>query len=234
MDDIEELRRKNREKMRKWRAENPEKAKANKRVHYVKHADAIRAKKRAYRAANPEKYRQTDRERYAANPGKHAAYVREWRRRNPDKVRESTRRNIAKHPEKRRQLKRNWSAANPEKVRAINRRKYVKNPIHSLWLAAKSRAQRNGIHFTIAEHDIRVPPDMVCPVFGMPMEMSADKQSDNSLSLDRIDPRTGYVLGNVRVISWLANNLKGKATLEQLIALGEDAKRILADQASSS
>jgi hypothetical protein len=45
------------------------------------------------------------------------------------------------------------------------------------------------------------------------------KRSDASPSLDRVDPRKGYVPGNVRVISDRANRLKGDRSLSEIQAL---------------
>lgn len=49
----------------------------------------------------------------------------------------------------------------------------------------------------------------------------------NSPTLDRKEPRKGYVKGNVRVISFLANSMKRDATPEQLRAF---AITVLLDQ----
>lgn len=40
--------------------------------------------------------------------------------------------------------------------------------------------------------------------------------SDRSPSIDRIDPKRGYVVGNVALICWRCNNLKRDATAEEL------------------
>ena len=39
---------------------------------------------------------------------------------------------------------------------------------------------------------------------------------DNYATLDRIDPTKGYTLGNVQILSFRANTIKGDATLEEL------------------
>jgi hypothetical protein len=64
-----------------------------------------------------------------------------------------------------------------------------------------------------------------CPVFTwIALEYRVGEgRRDNSPSLDRIDNTKGYVKGNVRVISWRANNLKGNAIDQELTALGNDA-----------
>ena len=46
---------------------------------------------------------------------------------------------------------------------------------------------------------------------------ATDRNKDFSPSVDRIDPTKGYVRGNVRVISYLANRMKSNATVDQLV-----------------
>ena len=60
----------------------------------------------------------------------------------------------------------------------------------------------------------------VCPVLGIELDWKAKVNKggqDNSPSLDRIDSTKGYVLGNVMMMSRLANCMKQNATSEQLI-----------------
>lgn len=107
-----------------------------------------------------------------------------------------------------------WKCRNPEKV---------------LLASAKVRAKTRGLPFTIDLSDIVIPER--CPILGMPLDKSAPGRvgvgrhgggapRDNAPSLDRINPKLGYVRGNVHVISWRANSLKkdGTAAEMQLIA----------------
>ena len=97
-----------RERLRKWRAANPEK---------------MRERTRKWRAANPEKAREYDRKRRAANPEKMRERFRKWYAANPDKMRECARKWRAANPDKVRECARKWRAANTEKEREIRRYK---------------------------------------------------------------------------------------------------------------
>ncbi len=80
---------------------------------------------------------------------------------------------------------------------------------------AKGRAKKRGLPFDLCEDDIVVPA--ICPVLGIPL-CSGDLPGpgNNSPTLDRIDPKGGYVKGNVWVISGKANRCKNDATLDEL------------------
>lgn len=108
--------------------------------------------------------------------------------------------------------------------------------VHQLFYAAMERARKKGIEFTITKDDVVIPE--VCPILGIPIVAGTGRVSDdpanklvgatdNSPSLDRIHNHLGYVSGNVIVISWKANYLKNIATLEELVLLGEFAKKQL-------
>lgn len=58
------------------------------------------------------------------------------------------------------------------------------------------------------------PP--VCPVFNQPFVERGSGFSKWSPSIDKIDPKLGYVPGNIQVISMMANCMKRDATKEQL------------------
>jgi hypothetical protein len=79
-----------------------------------------------------------------------------------------------------------------------------------LWQRAKHRASLWNLPFNIDEEDVVIPD--VCPVFKVPMRIG----TKYAPSLDRINPRKGYVKGNVQVISTRANMLKNDATAEEL------------------
>lgn len=83
-----------------------------------------------------------------------------------------------------------------------------KRPLARAVRSAEWRAKRDGLDFDLVESELEIPK--VCPVFGTSMETP---------SLDRLDNSKGYVRDNVRVISWEANRLKHRLSIEQARAL---------------
>ena len=78
---------------------------------------------------------------------------------------------------------------------------------------AKIRAIAKGWEFNLTLDDIIIPE--VCPILETKLTRGDHKRwesPENTISLDRIDPTKGYVKGNVRVISTLANTMKNNAT----------------------
>jgi hypothetical protein len=56
-----------------------------------------------------------------------------------------------------------------------------------------------------------------CPILGIPLVYGAEgMRTDNSASIDKLEPSKGYVEGNVNIISWRANRIKNDGTLEEL------------------
>ncbi len=99
--------------------------------------------------------------------------------------------------------------------RECSKTRLQKAPLaYSLFWVAKNRARSRGIGFSLRIEDITVPS--VCPVLGIPLYTNRGKAGPNSPSLDRIDNTKGYVPGNVRVISYRANVLKGDASVEEV------------------
>ena len=76
----------------------------------------------------------------------------------------------------------------------------------------RSRAREAGIPFTITPDDLVFPE--TCPILEIPLTYGGSKW--HSPSIDRVIPELGYVPGNVRVVSTLANSMKNGANLEQL------------------
>jgi hypothetical protein len=56
---------------------------------------------------------------------------------------------------------------------------------------------------------------MVCPVFGLELDWFAEARKENSPSFDRVDPKLGYIKGNVQIISARANRIKNDGTAEE-------------------
>lgn len=83
-----------------------------------------------------------------------------------------------------------------------------------MWSAAKQRAKKENLPFNIEVSDIVVPK--FCPVLGIELKVSNERNSWASPSLDKTIPELGYVKGNIEVISKRANLLKNNATVEEV------------------
>lgn len=97
-----------------------------------------------------------------------------------------------------------------------------------LWRRARARARASNLEFTITPADIKLPD--ICVILRSPLDYSqlGVKNSPCAPSIDRIDNSLGYVPGNVQLISHRANKLKNDAALDELVKLGDWAKRKLA------
>lgn len=90
------------------------------------------------------------------------------------------------------------------------------NPPQKLFMAARTRAKRSGLPFTITVDDIRAvwPSDNRCPI--MHTLFQSDRRGEvakrQGATLDKIDPKFGYVKENIAVISWQANVIKQNCT----------------------
>ena len=80
--------------------------------------------------------------------------------------------------------------------------------------SAKARAKKKNLPINIGVEDIIVPE--FCPVLGVRLERGIGKAQWNSPSLDRINPKLGYVKGNIMIISHKANTIKQNASTEEI------------------
>jgi len=80
------------------------------------------------------------------------------------------------------------------------------------------------LEFTITESDIP-PMGERCPLLGEPFEIGGDKRY--SPSLDRIDPKRGYVPGNVWIVGWRANLIKSNGTAEEHEMIAQAMRKAL-------
>lgn len=88
------------------------------------------------------------------------------------------------------------------------------------------RVKALGLTSDVELDDIIIPEN--CPVLGIKLVSGQGRGAHlpSSPSLDRINPNLGYRKGNIRVISYRANQLKSNATLAELRAVLKDAEEI--------
>ena len=88
---------------------------------------------------------------------------------------------------------------------------------------ARRRARKKNLPFDLTPAYLRTLYVKHCPALGMELFYGAGKGElrglDNA-SLDRILPDLGYVRGNVQIISFQANVLKGRLNPRQMIFFG--------------
>ena len=77
-----------------------------------------------------------------------------------------------------------------------------RNPCHAAWATLRDRSKRKKLPFMLTYQEFFE----IAEATGY---LSGRGRSPSSLTLDRIDPRLGYALGNVRVITCAENSRKG-------------------------
>lgn len=93
---------------------------------------------------------------------------------------------------------------------------------------ARRRARAKGIRFTLTRDDIHIPAR--CPLLGIPLKRNLRVVGPDSPTLDRINPKRGYVPDNVWVISSRANTIKSDATACEIIRVGTSLRQWLGDR----
>jgi len=95
------------------------------------------------------------------------------------------------------------------------------DPFYERAMSLMQHARREGVPVgfrsivEFALHIRDITPEK-CPVFGVKLKSAKGKPNNWSPSVDKIDPKKGYVRGNLQVMSWLANAMKRDATPKQL------------------
>lgn len=95
---------------------------------------------------------------------------------------------------------------------------------YELWNGAKGRAKARGIEFSLPRQDVeRWVVAGVCQVTGLKFDLAlkGKRMAALSPSLDRKNPRLGYVPGNVRLVCWIYNRAKGDGTDADVMLLVE-------------
>ena len=102
-----------------------------------------------------------------------------------------------------------------EIVKQVREKRKVEHPEKIILQSAKARAKEKGWDFNLDKSDIIFPTH--CPILGIELiKGGTGVQTFNSPSIDRIDPKKGYIKGNVRIISLRANMMKNDASYFEL------------------
>jgi hypothetical protein len=166
--------------------------------------------------------RERARQRYAADPERFKEQVNRHREVNKEKI--QAYKKTPRVRELTRQSQRAWRERNLERARNKDREWCAANVERGMLGRAKQRAKKLGLDFNLELSDIFIPE--TCPLLGIVLERKPGVQADSAPSLDRLDSSFGYVKGNVWVISWRANNIKGNSSLEELKRLVEGLEKI--------
>lgn len=124
-----------------------------------------------------------------------------------------------KNREHQRETCRRWRTNNREKYLESHRKNQLKpyRIAYTLLHGAKRRANEKGEPFTLSRDDFAARIERgVCEVTGIPFVIQVDTRKKTgggvagpfSPTLDRVNPKGGYVTENVRLVVWAYNLLK--------------------------
>jgi hypothetical protein len=104
-----------------------------------------------------------------------------------------------------------------ERWRLWHKNERRNNPVRLLLRRARRRARELCLSYNLVESDITIPDK--CPILGIELRVGCAENNlptDNSISLDRVDNKLGYIKGNVIVISMRANRIKNNSNFEEI------------------
>ena len=189
----------------------------------------MRKSQSEYYQANRERIREYGRAKYAANPEPFKQRERERRLRklteDPEGVKRKNREVYESRKSEVLRRQKDHYQANREEIISVRKNNYAADPRNKMISASRARAKAIGVPHSITVRDVIIP--RVCPVLGIPLAVTSGANGRSSPSLDRIIPELGYVPGNVMVVSWRANDLKGNATIAELQSLARFYSRYM-------
>jgi hypothetical protein len=98
----------------------------------------------------------------------------------------------------------------------------IKQKLSTSLAHIKYKCQKDSIPFDLELIDLE-PYPVFCPILDVTLDWTKVGQgsSNSSPSIDRIDPKMGYVRGNCRIISAKANRLKNDGTVAEFVSVLE-------------
>jgi hypothetical protein len=98
------------------------------------------------------------------------------------------------------------------------------DPIKYMLYNAKQRAKKRGLEYSIDINKLHIPTH--CPIFGVELMYAGTGKTakgygayENAASLDRIDPKKGYIDSNIIIVCWEANRSKALLTPDKFYML---------------
>lgn len=104
------------------------------------------------------------------------------------------------------------------------RRGSIAGIAYSIFKQAKDRARKRNLEFSITRKWIEAALEGGrCGATGVQFDTSetATRQNPLAPSLDRMDPKFGYVVGNCRLVTWIYNRAKGDGSDEDVFRMLE-------------
>lgn len=130
---------------------------------------------------------------------------------------------VAKSKHKAKQAE--YTAIHRDRILKRNRAYRKRNYEMYMVKDAERRAAKKNLQFELTDSDVIIPEK--CPILDITLDKESGR-SGNTPSLDRIDPKEGYVKSNVWVISYRANTIKSDATLGELELITKNLRKKLA------
>ena len=86
---------------------------------------------------------------------------------------------------------------------------------------AKSRSKKKNLEFNLTLADLITLKNNTCPILGSEILYKSGIDYKKSASLDRIDPNKGYIISNVKIVSYEGNTLKNRNNFHSAVKLLE-------------
>ena len=100
---------------------------------------------------------------------------------------------------------------------------YIKRAMSKSLSKIRERCKKRNVPFNLdINYLMNIYPDNgMCPALKIKMMFGGDKANRyNSPSVDRIIPKKGYIKGNVRFVSFLANAIMNDANADEILKVG--------------
>lgn len=131
-------------------------------------------------------------------------------------AREAASRDREKNPERQRDwYKKNAGTHSARQNEWRKRKTQTDDPIYMKMNSIRCRCRQNNIPFNLTNRYVQdlYEANPICPIFGVRMLLPTEEGPlDWRMSVDRIDPKGGYVMDNIALISYRANKLKNDET----------------------